>query len=96
VIIFISVRFLSKKITKPNLKKKKQNQTETGSNRPVSVQFGSVILEQKPKPKRLVSVRFDYFIFKTKNYIIFWVFVFVISNGFGCGLARFFSIWLFY
>jgi len=39
VIIFGSVRFLSKKVTKPKfffLKKK----TETGSNRPVSVRFG--------------------------------------------------------
>jgi hypothetical protein len=33
---FGSVRFLSKKVTKPNFKKKK---TETGSNRPVSVRF---------------------------------------------------------
>jgi len=37
VIIFGSVRFLSKKITKLNFLKKK---TETGSNRPVSVRFG--------------------------------------------------------
>ena len=47
VIIFGSVRFLSKKVTKPKfffLKKK----TETGSNRPVSVRFGSVFLGQKP------------------------------------------------
>jgi len=36
VIIFGSVRFLSKKVTKPNLKKKNRNRTETGSNR-----FGS-------------------------------------------------------
>jgi len=36
VIIFGSVRFLSKKVTKPNFKKKNQNRTETGSN-----QFGS-------------------------------------------------------
>jgi hypothetical protein len=41
VIIFGSVRFLSKQITKPKLKK---NKTETGSNRPVSVCF----LGQKP------------------------------------------------
>jgi hypothetical protein len=37
VIIFSSVRFLSKKITKLIFLKKK---TETGSNRPVSVRFG--------------------------------------------------------
>ena len=52
VIIFGSVWFLSKKITKPNYLKKKWNQTETRSNRPVrfgffraktgSNQFGSV------------------------------------------------------
>ena len=43
VIIFSSVRFLSKKITKLKLfflKKKNRNRTETGSNRPVSVRFG--------------------------------------------------------
>ena len=40
---FGSVRFLSKKVTKPNFFfKKNQNRTETGSNRPVSVRFGSV------------------------------------------------------
>ena len=38
MIIFGSVRFLSKKVTKPNFFLKKK--TETGSNRPVSVQFG--------------------------------------------------------
>jgi hypothetical protein len=43
VIIFYSVWFLSKKITKPKFLKKK---TETGSNRPVSVRFG--FLGQKP------------------------------------------------
>jgi len=41
VIIFCSVWFLSKKVTKLKFKKKK-NRTETGSNRPVSVRFGSV------------------------------------------------------
>jgi hypothetical protein len=58
--------------------------------------FGSVILEQKPKPNQPVLVRFDYFILKTKNYIVFWVFFFVISNEFGFGLARFLvfsSVW---
>jgi hypothetical protein len=44
VIIFGSVRFYQKIVTKPKFKKK----TETGSNRPVSVRFGSVFLGQKP------------------------------------------------
>ena len=42
VIIFGSVRFLSKKVTKLKFiffEKKNQNRTETGSNRPVSVRF---------------------------------------------------------
>jgi hypothetical protein len=53
--------------------------------------FGLVILEQKQKPNWLVlvSIRFDYFILKTKNYIVFWGF-FVISNGFDFDLAWFF------
>jgi hypothetical protein len=38
VIIFGSVRFLSKKVTKP--KKIYKKKTETGSNRPVLVRFG--------------------------------------------------------
>jgi hypothetical protein len=41
VIIFGSVRFLSKKLTKPVFLKKKQNRFKPTS-------FGSVILEQKP------------------------------------------------
>jgi hypothetical protein len=44
VIIFGSVRFLSKKVTKPNFFKKIRNQTETGSKRPVSVFFKSIFL----------------------------------------------------
>jgi hypothetical protein len=44
VIIFGSVRFLLKKITKLNFFKK--NQTETGSNRQVLARFG--FLGQKP------------------------------------------------
>ena len=42
MIIFGSVRFLSKKVTKPKFfffEKKNRNRTETGSNRPVSVRF---------------------------------------------------------
>jgi len=47
VIIFGSVQFLLKKVTKPNFfLKKNRNRTETGSNRPVSVRFG--FLEKKP------------------------------------------------
>ena len=84
---------------KKNIDWIKKNQT-AGSNWSVSI-----ILEQKPKSNRLVSVwfdsvsvRFGYFILKTKNYIVFWVF-FVISKGFGFGLARFFInfslVWFF-
>jgi hypothetical protein len=75
VIIFISVRFLLKKITKPNFFKKKTKQNRNWFKLTDKFQFS--------------SVQFGYFIFKTKNYIIFWVF-FVISKGFGCGLTRFF------
>jgi hypothetical protein len=35
-------------------------------------------------------VQFSYFILKTKNYIVFFWFFFVISNGFGFGLTWFF------
>ena len=46
MIIFSSVRFLLKKSNETeNFKKKK---TETGSNRPVLVRFGSIVLGQKP------------------------------------------------
>jgi len=47
VIIFGSVRFLSKKATILNFFiKQNRNRTETGSNRPVSIRFG--FLGQKP------------------------------------------------
>jgi hypothetical protein len=96
VTIFIRFDFYPKKKKIDWIKK---NQT-AGSNWSVSI-----ILEQKPKSNRLVSVwfdsvsvRFGYFILKTKNYIVFWVF-FVISKGFGFGLARFFInfslVWFF-
>jgi hypothetical protein len=52
VFIFGSVWFLSKKVTKPNLKKKK---TETGSNRPVSVRFF------RAKPVQTSLARFFWF-----------------------------------
>ena len=47
--------------------------------------FGLVILEQKSKLNRLVSISFrlGYFILKTKNYIVIWVFFFEISNRLG-------------
>ena len=55
--------------------------------------FGSVILGQKQKPNQLIfsSVRLFY-IKKTINYIVFWGFFFVISNGFDFGSARFCSV----
>ena len=83
VIIFGSVRFLSKKVTKPKfffLKKK----TETGSNRPVSVQFGSVFLGLKPVQTGLA------------RFFRFWLGFLgfgSVFSGFGSvffGLARFF------
>jgi hypothetical protein len=78
VIIFGSVWFLPKKITKL-FKKPKPNR-----NRFTLTDFRSVILEQKPKPNRLVSVLFwfGYFILKTKNYIVF--------RGFFCS---FYWVW---
>ena len=62
---------------------------KTNWNQFKPIGFDSVILEQKPKSNRLVSVRFGYFILKIKKYI-FLGFFFVISNGFGFDLARFF------
>jgi len=59
VIIFGSVRFLSKKVTKPKFfffEKK----TETGSNRPVSIRFSSVFRE-KTGSNRFGSVFFWFF-----------------------------------
>jgi hypothetical protein len=40
MIIFYSVWFFFKKITKPNLKIKTNKKIKIGSNRPVSIQFG--------------------------------------------------------
>ena len=74
MIIFGSVRFLSKKVTKPKIfffEKK----TETGSNRPVSVRFGS-FFKEKTGSNRFGSV--------------FSGFGSVFSVWLGCsGLARF-------
>jgi hypothetical protein len=87
VIIFGSVRFLSKKVTKPKFfffEKKNRNRTETGSNRPVSVRFGSVFLGLKPVQTGLA------------RFFRFWLgfldfgSVFSVWLGFS-GLARFFS-----
>jgi hypothetical protein len=75
VIIFGSIRFLSKKVTKPNFFffKKTENEQKTGSNRPVLVWFG--FLGKKPVQIGLarffrfwlgffpVSVRFGFFDF---------------------------------
>jgi hypothetical protein len=73
VIIFDLVRFLSKKVTEP---KKKIFKKKTGSNRPVSVRFGSIFLGQKPVQTGLAR----FFRFGS---------VFSVWLGFS-GLARFF------
>jgi len=64
------------KTNKTKFKKKTKIQSK-----PVQIdrfRFSSVILKQKPKPNRLVlvqfgfgSIRFDYFILKTKKYVVF-------------------------
>jgi len=91
VIIFGSIQFLPIKTTKPKfykIQKIKPKPVPTDRFR-----FSSVILHQKSKPKRLVSVlfglvRFDYFILKTKKYIFFGICLdFLI--GFGFSLIRF-------
>ena len=91
MIIFGSIQFLPIKTTKPKfykIQKIKPKPVPTDRFR-----FSSVILYQKSKPKRLVSVlfglvRFDYFILKTKKYIFFGICLdFLI--GFGFSLVRF-------
>ena len=81
---FGSVRFLSKKVTKPNFFfKKNRNRTETGSNRPVSVWFGSVF--QRKNRFKPVWLGF----FGLARFFPIWLGFF--------GLARFFrfgSVWL--
>jgi hypothetical protein len=81
----------------------KNNQTEFFSKKPKSVQtdwfrFGYFRTKTETQPTDFGSIWFwfGYFILKTKNYIVFWVFFFVISNGFGFGLARFFFVRFFY
>jgi hypothetical protein len=65
VIIFGSIRFLSKKITKPIFFK-----TETGPNRPVLVRFG--FLGQKPVWLGFLPVRFGFFGFGFGSVRFFW------------------------
>ena len=60
MIIFYSVRFLSKKITESKFKKKNRNRTETGSNRPVSVWFG--FFREKTGSNRFGSVLARFFL----------------------------------
>ena len=97
MIIFSSVRFLSKKITKPIFFLK----TETGSNRPVSVRF----FREKTSPNQffsvlarffftvfLVSVRFGFFGFlliKPKSNQTGWFFKILIDL-----ISFFYSIFL--
>jgi hypothetical protein len=85
-IIFGSVRFLSKKITKPKLflKKKNRNRTETGSNRPVSVRFG--FLGQKP-----VQTGLPWFFRFGSVFSVFSVWLGFGSVFFGFGSVRFFA-----
>ena len=95
MIIFGSVRFLSKKVTKPKfffLKKK----TETGSNRPVSVRFGFF------RVKTGLARFFQFWLGFFRFWLGFFRFgsVFSVWLGFGSvfpvwlGLARFF-FWFF-
>jgi hypothetical protein len=85
VIIFGSVRFLLKKVTKPKFfffEKKNRNRTETGSNRPVSVRFG--FLGKKPVQTGMA------------RFFRFWLGFLGFGSVFSCfgsvffGLARFF------
>jgi len=76
VIIFGSVWFLSKKVTKLKFFfKKTRNRTETGSNRPVSVFLG-----QKPVQTDLAQFSLFFFL------VLAWFF------RFWLGLARFFLV----
>ena len=103
VIIFGSVRFLSKKVTKPNyfFLKKNQNRTETGSNRPVSVRFG--FFRAKTGSNRFGSVflvlarfsRFSRFWLGFSGFARFWLgFFFPVFVGFVSVRFSFFSFLL--
>jgi len=87
VIIFGSVRFLSKKVTKPKLFffwKKNRNRTETGSNRPGSVRFG--FLGQKPVQTGLARFfRFWLGFFRFGSVFSVWL-------GFGSFFSGFLSV----
>ena len=83
VIIFSSVRFLSKKVTKTSFFKKK---IETGSNRPVS---GRLFWEKKPI--QTVLARFFQFGLVFSSLAQFFRFGLVFFRVFfGLGLVRFF------
>jgi hypothetical protein len=70
VIIFGSVWFLSKKSNQTGFFLKIQNQTETGSNRPVLVRFA--YFRTKTGFFRLGSVRFGFFSFNIKSNQTVW------------------------
>jgi hypothetical protein len=71
--------FIKKKVTKPKLLFKK---TETGSNRPVSVRFSLVFLEQKP-----IQTGLALFFGLTPFFFLIWLGFF----RFGLG-----SVWFFF
>jgi hypothetical protein len=88
VIIFGSVWFLSKKVTKPIFFLKQK--TETGSNRPVSVRFG--FFRAKTGSNRFGSVfpvlaRFSRF---WLGFFWFWLGFFPVFCRFRFGSVRFF------
>ena len=96
MIIFGSVRFLSKKVTKQKNFKKKQNRTETGSNRPVSVRFGFL----GPKPVQIGLTwffRFGLILARLGSFFPVWLGFGLVWLGFGLVflvLLAFLSVWL--
>jgi hypothetical protein len=89
VIIFGSVWFLSKKVTKPIFFFLKQK-TETGSNRPVLDRFGSVFLGKKPVQTGLARFfRFWLSFLGFGSVFSVWLGFF---SGFLSGSVRFFSV----
>ena len=89
MIIFGSVRFLSKKVTKSNFfLKKNRNQTETGSNRPVSVRFGF----SGQKPVQTGLARFSRF---WLGFFRFWLGFFLVFCRFQFDLVRFFRFFIY-
>ena len=72
--------------------------TEIGSNRPVSVRFGYFRTKTITQPIGFGSVSIQLFYIKNQKLYCFFGFFFVISNGFGFNLARYFwfgSVFLF-